>query len=132
LIRDHEECAACLPNELARSIYNQESRYLLGAGLHRRPDRHRVTGLRATSGTLIRAVDTGNNEAPLDIANLMIKEPAMSETTVKVRVLAPYRVVHEGEPYSDGDEVTVPEAVAAHWERSRSIERLTRNPAPEN
>src|SRR5262249_30442574 len=30
------------------------------------------------------------------VANLMIKEPAMSETTVKVRVLAPYRVVHEG------------------------------------
>jgi hypothetical protein len=40
-------------------------------------------------------------------------------------VKAPWRVVHEGEPYSDGAKVTVPEDVAAHWERSGWIERVT-------
>src|SRR5262249_61977333 len=36
------------------------------------------------------------------------------------------------EPYSDGDAVTVPESIAAHWERSRWIERVTSNPWPKN
>ncbi len=49
----------------------------------------------------------------------------MPEKTVKVRVKAPFRVVHKGEPYSDGAEVTVPESVAAQWERSRWVERVT-------
>jgi hypothetical protein len=47
-------------------------------------------------------------------------------------VLQPYRVMHQGEPYSDGDEVTVPESTAAHWERSRWIERVTNNLARKN
>jgi hypothetical protein len=47
------------------------------------------------------------------------------EPTVKVRVRNLYRVVHEGEPYSDGDEVVVPESTAAQRERSRWIERVT-------
>ena len=56
----------------------------------------------------------------------------MSESTVKVRVLNPYRVVHEGKSYSDGDEVTVPESIGAQWERSHWIKRVTSNPARRN
>ena len=48
-----------------------------------------------------------------------------TEKTVKVKVNAPYRVVHEGEPYSNGDEVVVPEAVADEWLRATFVERVT-------
>lgn len=49
----------------------------------------------------------------------------MPDKTVKVRVKAPFRVVHEGNPYTDGDTFTVPENVAQEWEQSRWVERVT-------
>ena len=51
----------------------------------------------------------------------------MAETNIRVRVKAPYRVVslNDGEPYSDGDELTVPESVADEWLRSRFVEQVT-------
>jgi len=50
------------------------------------------------------------------------------DKTVKVRVKAPYRVVHPdyGEPFSDGDELTVPESTAAQWQRLGFVEQVTR------
>jgi hypothetical protein len=51
-------------------------------------------------------------------------EYAAAIAPVKVRVKAPWRVVHEGKPYGDGDLVTVPGHVAAHWERSSWVERV--------
>lgn len=47
----------------------------------------------------------------------------MPEDTAKVRVRAPYRVVHEGVAYSNGDEVIVPAAVADEWLRSQFVEK---------
>lgn len=49
----------------------------------------------------------------------------MPEKTVKVRAKAPFRVVYQGNPQSDGDTFTVPEKVAQEWERSRWVERVT-------
>jgi hypothetical protein len=49
----------------------------------------------------------------------------MPETTVKVKVKAPFRVVHEGKPYTDGDEVVVPEKLADEWSRSKFVARVT-------
>lgn len=49
----------------------------------------------------------------------------MTEKTVRVRIKTPYRVVHEGNPFSNGDELTVSESTAAEWERSRWVERVT-------
>ncbi|MGC2652917.1 MAG: hypothetical protein WA317_04775 [Mycobacterium sp.] len=42
--------------------------------------------------------------------------------TVKVKVNAPFRMVHQGEPYSNGAELTVPDEVAQHWQRSGFVE----------
>ena len=51
----------------------------------------------------------------------------MPEKTVKVRVKAPHRVVDdEGNPHTDGDELTVTEAVAQQWSRSGFVEKVTR------
>jgi hypothetical protein len=52
-------------------------------------------------------------------------EEPIAEKTVRVKVNAPFRVVHECDPYSDGDEVSVPEATAQLWERSGFVERVT-------
>ncbi|HET9890284.1 MAG TPA: hypothetical protein VFQ42_07255 [Mycobacterium sp.] len=49
----------------------------------------------------------------------------MREKTVKVRVRALFRVVHEGNPHIDGDTFTVPENVAEEWERSSWVEPVT-------
>jgi hypothetical protein len=43
----------------------------------------------------------------------------------KVRVSDIWRVVHDGESYVKGDELTVPENVAQEWERSGYVERVT-------
>jgi hypothetical protein len=40
-----------------------------------------------------------------------------------LKVLARWRVVHDGRPYVRGD--TVPESVAAEWVRSGYVERVT-------
>jgi hypothetical protein len=49
----------------------------------------------------------------------------MPEKTIKVKVLPPWRVCHEGEAFTDGDVANVPEAVAAEWEQSGWVERVT-------
>ena len=49
----------------------------------------------------------------------------MLEDTTKVKVRAPFRVVHEGVPYSDGDELVVPAAVADEWLRSQFVEKAS-------
>jgi hypothetical protein len=49
----------------------------------------------------------------------------MADKTVRVKMKAPFRVVHEGEPHSDGDQFEVPEDVAAQWERSGFVERVS-------
>jgi hypothetical protein len=66
---------------------------------------------------------------PVTSAALAIKEAqaaAAAAPTVKVRVLKPFRVCHEGVAYNHPDELIVPEHVAAEWERSVWVERVTR------
>jgi hypothetical protein len=43
---------------------------------------------------------------------MILEDRTVTEKTVKVRVKAPYRVVHEGDPHSNGDELSVNESVA--------------------
>ena len=60
-----------------------------------------------------------------DVAAQIAKaENGGANSTVKVRVFTPYRVVHEGKPYVGGDEVTVPGDVAELWEKSQWVERV--------
>jgi hypothetical protein len=56
---------------------------------------------------------------------MILEDKTMADKTVKVRVKGPYRVVHEGDPYSNSDELTVPEHVAEQWQRSGCIEKVT-------
>lgn len=49
----------------------------------------------------------------------------MAEKTVKVKVKAPYRVVHEGDPYTDANELSLPEPVTQQWQRSGFVEQVT-------
>jgi hypothetical protein len=56
---------------------------------------------------------------------MIVEEQTVAEKTVKVKVKAPYRVVHEGDPYSNGDELTVPEDAAQLWLRSGFVECAT-------
>lgn len=51
----------------------------------------------------------------------------MAEKIVKVRVRAPFRVVHEGNPHTDGDTLTVPVNVAQEWVRNGWVEQVTTN-----
>jgi hypothetical protein len=55
---------------------------------------------------------------------MILEDRTVPEKTVKVRVKAPYRVVHEGDPHSNGDELSVPEEVAQHWLGSGFVERV--------
>jgi len=57
---------------------------------------------------------------------IILEDTSMPEKTVKVRVTAPFRVVHEGNPHTDGDTLTVPDNVAQEWERSGWVERVTK------
>lgn len=54
----------------------------------------------------------------------MIMQERKTEKTVKVKVQAPYRVVHEAIAHTEGDTLTVPESVAREWERSGWVERV--------
>jgi hypothetical protein len=58
-------------------------------------------------------------------ASMILEEQSMPEKTVKVRVSDRWRVVHEDKPYTKGDELTVPEDVAAEWQRSGYVERVS-------
>jgi HK97 family phage major capsid protein len=61
LLQDHEEFAAFLPTELARSVYNAESNYLINAGVSGGPTGAAFKGLLAVSGTLTRAIGTDSS-----------------------------------------------------------------------
>lgn len=63
---------------------------------------------------------------------MILEGQNMTEKTVKVKVRKPFRVVHEGEAYSDGAEVTVPESVAVQWERPGRVERVTASSKEKN
>jgi hypothetical protein len=43
---------------------------------------------------------------------------------VKRRVVGPYQVCHEGQPYVAGDQVTVPAEMAEQWIRAGWVERV--------
>jgi hypothetical protein len=60
---------------------------------------------------------------PVTTASLQIKEAEVA-STIKVRVNKPFRVCHEGAVYTEGQQVTVPEHVAVHWERFAWVERV--------
>lgn len=49
------------------------------------------------------------------------------QKTVKVKVNAPFRVVHPDthEAHTDGDEITVPQPLAQEWLTSRWVELVT-------
>jgi hypothetical protein len=47
--------------------------------------------------------------------------------TTKVIVQEPFRIVHESNAYTAGDEITVDTAIAATWERAGGVRR---SPAP--
>jgi hypothetical protein len=49
----------------------------------------------------------------------------MPEKTVKVRVSDRWSVVHEDKRYVKGDELSVPEDVAAEWLRNGYVEKVT-------
>jgi hypothetical protein len=55
----------------------------------------------------------------------MILEDKMPEKQIKVKVLAPYRVCHEGEAFTDGDTVSVPEKRAQEWEDAGWVKPVT-------
>jgi hypothetical protein len=58
---------------------------------------------------------------------VVVADASEPEKSVKVRVLGSFRVVHDGEPYTDGAEITVPESTAVEWERSRWVERVSKS-----
>jgi hypothetical protein len=49
----------------------------------------------------------------------------IDHTPTAVRVTAPFRVVHDGDPYTDGDELTVPKSTADEWISARYVELVT-------
>jgi hypothetical protein len=66
---------------------------------------------------------------PVTSAALAIKEAqagAAAAATVRLRVLKPFRVCYQGAVYNHPDELNVPEDLAAEWEPSQWIERVTR------
>lgn len=57
----------------------------------------------------------------------MIIETPPKPPVAKVIVLEPFRIVHEGEAHTAGDEITVDAIIAATWERAGWVRRA---PAP--
>jgi hypothetical protein len=59
---------------------------------------------------------------------VVVEDTSKPEKSAKVRVLAPFRVVHPDthEAHSDGAEVTVPQHVADEWLRSRWVEPVSK------
>jgi ribosomal protein S5 len=45
-----------------------------------------------------------------------------AKAPVKVKVVAPYRVVHEGKPFVGGNHLTVPAETADTWLKSKWVE----------
>jgi hypothetical protein len=63
-------------------------------------------------------------EKELPMAAREIKEAA-EKPAVKVKVVAPYRVIHEGKPYVGGDVVDVPADTADTWLKSKWAEPVS-------
>jgi hypothetical protein len=58
---------------------------------------------------------------------MITEENLVTTKTVKVEVQAPFRVVHEASAYHEGDTLSVPEHIAAEWERNRWVERVSKS-----
>lgn len=73
----------------------------------------------------------GPVKAPSTVsAAIKAAQAAATVTTVRVKVLAPYRVCHQGVAYVGGQTVTVPAAVANRWLADRSVELAPARPKP--
>jgi hypothetical protein len=57
--------------------------------------------------------------------SMILQEDSVPEKKVKVKVIDRWSVVHDGQRYTKGDEVVVPEDVAQEWERSGYVERVS-------
>ena len=64
-------------------------------------------------------------EASVAASAIREAEKAAASDTVKVKVVAPYRVVHEGKPFVGGDAVMVPAELAENWIKAKWVERVT-------
>jgi hypothetical protein len=62
-------------------------------------------------------------------ASMILQEDSVPEKKVKVKVVDRWSVVHDGQRYTKGDELTVSEDVAQEWERSRWVERVSSSKA---
>jgi hypothetical protein len=61
--------------------------------------------------------------------SMILQEDSVPEKKVKVRVSDRWSVVHDDKRHVNGDELTVPEDVAAEWERSGYVERVSSSKA---
>jgi hypothetical protein len=52
-------------------------------------------------------------------------EKAAATKTVKVKVVAPYRVTHGGKAFVGGDQLTLPADAADHWLKCGWVEPVT-------
>jgi hypothetical protein len=57
----------------------------------------------------------------------MITNESQDTKPTKVRVVEPFRIVHDATEHTGGDELTVPAHLAEEWERSRWVERVTKD-----
>lgn len=62
------------------------------------------------------------------LAATAMKDP--SGAPVKVRVIAPYRVSHDGKAYVGGDAVTVPAEIADHWLKNKWVQLVPARSKP--
>ena len=113
ILQDHEEFADFLPTELARSVYNAESLYLLQANYAGGPTSTAFTGLLAISGTLTRTVAT---DSPLD---------ALSKAFVDLRT---------GSAFAEPDLIIVHPATLGALRRTKDLQNrylldIARGPA---
>jgi hypothetical protein len=56
---------------------------------------------------------------------VITEEDLVTTKTFKVKVQVPFRIVYEASAFHEGDTLSVPEHVAAEWERSGWVERVT-------
>jgi hypothetical protein len=68
-------------------------------------------------------VETGPQEE-VSSAAAQIKA-ATEKRSVRLKVVAPYRVIHEGKPYVGGDVVDVPADTADTWLKSKWAEPVS-------
>jgi hypothetical protein len=59
----------------------------------------------------------------------MIVEKKPEKSAVMVRVVGDFRVVHEAQAYTNGDQVAVPQHMADEWLRARWVERVSSSKA---